>query len=287
MIIQGIQTLVYDGDAIGLRFRLIRDLFSSEKVFDTGRDRLVKRGVYSLPKEICILSFHDGLLMSEEEANGLEVEDISKNDQALDQIVIAIRESVDFRHLLYMPKAYDQSLSTFMANPYWVVEGYHSPGNGWKNHMRQPDGKHYGGGWIGSDRNEQKAKAKFHYDQCRSALHRGYPVTKETLDGYTDLQSCLSWIETFMSRLSVDHGDIWFNREDGSSVLVLGQSEEPNYLRMRELLTERKPLSDREKALLTGSTYFNMRELLIMAILRMKYTLGTLSKTDPYYRYLN
>lgn len=272
--IHDIKALTYEGRLLGLRF------YTNKGIYDADRDSLKNEGILNIniPNRSELKLVGDLLVTDEEINSGKTVIDVSE-DEKLKVLVNFLRGKEKFTHLFKFQKPYEQSLKTFMEDPYWVPERVERNDEYRNQHViKQPDGKYWRGGWIGRYRSLELAKEGFHYEQCKWALHRGDDVADEALITYLDLRRAKKYITQVEKSVSFN-GDECRVLVDGV-VHTFNLSDFPkDRISQRGFVSEHNLISKN----IEGVHLFDARETVIVGIQRAIYKHKGIVRKDPYY----
>lgn len=203
MEITWVRSLVYNGVPLGLRFN------TDEGIFDASRESLRQQKVFNcnLPAQVTLKLVGDDFI-SAEDSSGVSIVDISDNLEVLNAVVEKLKSS-SLKSRFALQPVHQQSLHVFLNDPDWVAirvvrnDEYNN-----QHTLRQPDGKMWGGGWIGKARSPVQAKAIFHYEQVFWALHRSAQVSLDALETYPDLQNIVNTIKSIQANVSISDSDV-------------------------------------------------------------------------------
>lgn len=280
-----IKALTYLERLIGLRFN------TSEGILDADKTSLTKLGVLNIniPNRVELFLKDDILISQEELDSGITTVDISNDTDKLSNLVESIKEQEGYQHLFIFQKPYEQSLKTFMEDENWeTVRIKRNDEYNNQHHIIQPDGNQWRGGWISKNRDSEKAKSNFHYDQVRWAIHRGNKVSEESLLTYPDLKQYIDLIAEIKQLykpktdkngelvISVDTGD-----EETVREVYLNKFPEERY-NQRTFVTPDLILPFLSEVNLIGK-FLDARELSIIAITHIVTEHKNEKTKDPYY----
>lgn len=285
MIVNEVKALVFDNALLGLRFT------TDEGVLDTDKESLTKEGILNinLPNRADLIP-HDNLLITQEELDsGITAKDVSDQHELLRNLIASLDPDLKVT-LTTFQKAYEQSLETFMADENWQpIRVNRTDEHKNQHHMLQPDGRNYGGGWIGSHRTLEKAKSTFHYEQTLWAIHRGNTVSPEAVKSYPDLKQYTELIDKIKQTIKIENSEnpivTMLVDNELKSFELSTFKRDPRY-ELRGFVTE-NGLQDSvlaETPLL--NRFMDMRELTIVAIIQSISDFKNIPVPNPYYNYL-
>lgn len=190
--------LEYRGELVGLRL-----ITGDTTAWDISKEVLKEWGIthFNIKEKIKLKPYNDLLLSESEAKTGVYAEDISNapliKEKAKELILGKYFELVrGFR----LP--WQMSLYEFMSDEGWVVQKVDRTDEHRNQHIIYlPDGSAWTGGWIGSFKSLDNAKAGFHANQVYYALHRGEDVSLVALDTYPALQEAYRLIGLIQSRI--------------------------------------------------------------------------------------
>lgn len=257
-----IRSLVYNRVPIGLRFNF------DGMVLDADRSSLRRQGVLNinLPSRV-ELKLLNNEFVSSEDLQGVDVHDISDNEEYLAQLLAIFRAS-GHRSIFTLQAVHDQSLEVFLADPGWQAKRVENGGLN-SNHflMMQPDGRMWSGGWIGKHHDALKAKKDFHYAQVFWALHRSLDVSDEVLHSYPDLMTVSNTLAAIVASVIIHrHGASFSLRVNNHTVTVHSSTWPDNILDERSFVQSFGLVSTALQPCKTRLLDLSPRELTVMAL---------------------